>query len=70
MFIADNDKRADEKNRRCMSCENCDLITNTCLVDGRKCYENGVSLYPDCEKYEKGHWSADTIYPEDYEGEE
>jgi len=45
-----------EDARECGSCNNCDLYTNECLIDGSKCYINQVCLNPNCKHYKEGEW--------------
>lgn len=42
----------------CKSCDNFDLSTNTCLVDGSKGYVNQKSLHCNCDKYVAGKWGT------------
>lgn len=40
----------------CKHCELCDLITNRCLLDQSKCYENKKCLHEDCKKFKEGNF--------------
>lgn len=40
----------------CKNCNNCDLYSNECLIDGSKCYENQVCIHKNCENYKEGEW--------------
>lgn len=42
--------------KECKSCENFDLSTNECLIDGSIGYENQACLHSDCEKYSETTW--------------
>lgn len=53
-------KTSFETSRRteCKHCEHCDLGTNKCLRDGKKCYEKGMCLHLDCLDYEQGRFGV------------
>lgn len=40
----------------CKSCDNFDLCTNTCLINGKKGYVNQICLHPNCANYKEGDW--------------
>lgn len=42
----------------CKSCENFDLSTNKCLVDGSKGYVDQKCLHYNCDKYVAGKWGT------------
>lgn len=42
----------------CKSCENFDLSTNECLVDGSKGYADQKCLHYNCDKYVAGKWGT------------
>ncbi len=43
---------------QCKQCDNFDLSSNICLVDGSKGYENKKCLHEKCDKYIEGHWTT------------
>lgn len=43
---------------QCKNCENFDLSSNVCLIDGSKGYENQKCLHENCDKFKQGHWTT------------